>query len=302
MLLVVLTGFILNTTWNASKSVLGYATSTSPVTLLQETNIQRSQNGKNVLALNSQLSQAAQAKANDMANRDYWSHTTPDGKQPWQFISDAGYTYITAGENLAYGFDTSAYTVSGWMNSPAHKENLLNSEYMEVGFGIANAANYQGTGEETIVVAMYAKPQKVVTPNSAQTGRAPETPITQRSTPSETTPTAQQPEAPVANSDEPEEIAQAPITNPEPTAQTLQAKEVARIDVLTNGNAQWAALAASVLATVAIIAFVIKHAKLWRRYIVRGEDFIIRHPVLDTLILSVGVLGFLLTRTTGFIH
>ncbi|MEK7153450.1 MAG: hypothetical protein AAB834_05870, partial [Patescibacteria group bacterium] len=66
--------------------------------------------------------------------------------------------------------------------------------------------------------------------------------------------------------------------------------------------AQWAALAVSALATVALISFVTKHAKLWRRYLVRGEDFIIKHPVLDTVILAVGVAGILLTRTTGFIH
>jgi uncharacterized protein YkwD len=306
MLLVVLCGFLINITWSAGKSVLGYATNVSVTSLLQDTNTQRDQNGKSALASNSLLNQAAQAKANDMANRNYWSHNTPEGKQPWQFISDVGYTYMSAGENLAYGFDDSSATVAGWMNSPPHKANLLNNDYTEVGFGIANSADYQGDGEETIVVAMYAKPQKVVTPQSATTGRAPESKAqatpTEQIAPTEpaqeTEPTAPAESTPTDESKEATPV----ITSNEPVTQTLPAKEVARIDVLTNGNAQWAALAVSILATVAIAAFIYKHAKYWRKALVKGEQFFIHHPVLDTIILAVGVIGVILTQTSGFIH
>jgi hypothetical protein len=303
MLVVVLSGFILNLTWNVGKSVLGYATNVELTSLLQETNAQRSQNSQGALSLNSQLSQAAQAKANDMAARNYWSHVTPDGAQPWTFIANVGYSYNAAGENLAYGFDSSSAAVAGWMNSPTHRENLLNGNYLEVGFGIANASNFQDTGEQTIVVAMYASPQKVVTPQTAQTGSAPpktaptppeaSTPVA--STPVETTePVAETPAAATGATDN---------TNTTPTeAQVLPAKEVARIDILTNGNAQWAALVVSALATLSILTLLFSHIKLWRKYLLRGERFVVRHPLLDTLILAVGVLGFVLTRTSGFIH
>ena len=136
-------------------SVLGYATSISVGDLLAGTNSQRSANGVASLALNTKLINAAQAKANDMVARDYWSHTTPDGQQPWVFITQAGYSYRAAGENLAYGFATSSDTITGWMNSPPHKENLLKTTFNDVGFGIANSANYVGTGQQTVVVAMY---------------------------------------------------------------------------------------------------------------------------------------------------
>lgn len=310
MLLVVLCGLLINVTWSAGKSVLGYATDVSATSLLQSTNTQRSENSKSALAINNLLSQAAQAKANDMAARNYWSHTTPDGKQPWQFITDAGYTYIAAGENLAYGFDTSSATVAGWMNSAPHRANLLNGEYTEVGFGIANSANYQETGEETIVVAMYAKPQKVVTPSSATTGRAPETTTNTQaqSSPEQSTPNAgaEQP----ASQNIPAEASTQPQTNPssdtaanqETQNQVLPAKEVARIDVLTNGNAQWAAMAVMILASTALFVFIAKHARYWRRFMARGETFIIHHPVFDTVILAVGIIGIILTRTSGFIH
>jgi hypothetical protein len=308
MLLVAIAGIILNATWNVGNSVLGYATNMSSSGLLQATNQQRSQNGKNALALNSKLSQAAQAKANDMAGRNYWSHVTPDGKQPWAFISNAGYSYTSAGENLAYGFDTSTAAVSGWMNSSTHRANLLNSSYREVGFGIVNSSDFRGDGEQTIVVAMYGQPEVVVAPQTAQRGSAPSEPAIEplpASSKPETTPKSEQPatkgqlkETPAA----PAETAIVDNTAAEPQTLTLAAKEVSRIDVLTNGNAQWAALVVSVLAAVSIFALLFSHIKLWRKYLAKGERFIVRHPFFDAAVLAVGFLGFVLTRTSGFIH
>lgn len=139
-------------------SVLGYATGISPQVLLAETNGERTSNHESALQLNSQLTAAAQAKANDMAARGYWSHVTPDGKQPWSFMTTAGYQYEAAGENLAYGFGTSGQVIDAWMHSAEHRANILDANYQDVGFATANAANYQGTGPETIVVAMYGEP------------------------------------------------------------------------------------------------------------------------------------------------
>lgn len=143
---------------NSSKSVLSYASSTSVNSLLKETNDKRADNKSPLLNLSDSLESAAQLKAQDMASRNYWSHVTPDGKQPWYFIEQAGYGYSTAAENLAYGFNSSGETVSGWMNSPEHRKAMLDANMREVGFGIANVANYQNKGPETIVVALYASP------------------------------------------------------------------------------------------------------------------------------------------------
>src|SRR5690606_1752560 len=79
--------------------------------------------------------------------------------EPWVFINNAGYNYLRAGENLAYGFATSGDTISGWMNSPTHRNNMLDTAFVEVGFGFANSENFNDSGPETVVVAMYAKPQ-----------------------------------------------------------------------------------------------------------------------------------------------
>ena len=186
MLLVVLCGFVLNLTWHPGQAVLGYATSISPTGLLDETNTQRTQNSETALAMNSQLMQAAQAKANDMVAKNYWSHVSPDGTQPWQWITNAGYSYMSAGENLAYGFDTSSATVSGWMNSAEHRANILNSDFQDVGFGIANSPNFNGDGEETVVVAMYGQHQRIVSPSIVKNGTTTPTPAPAPATPGST--------------------------------------------------------------------------------------------------------------------
>jgi uncharacterized protein YkwD len=139
-------------------SVLGYATNIQSNVLLADTNAARSTNHKAALELNPDLTAAAQAKASDMARRDYWSHVTPDGKQPWSFINTSHYQYEAAGENLAYGFGSSGQVVTAWMNSPEHRANILNGDFRDVGFATANVADYQGHGPETIIVAFYAEP------------------------------------------------------------------------------------------------------------------------------------------------
>jgi uncharacterized protein YkwD len=157
--------------------VKSYATDMSDDGLLEETNKMRLQEGLPPLKLDPLLDSAAQSKAFDMGNRNYWSHDTPDGKKPWTFIENAGYTYSKAAENLAYGFDSSKTTISGWMNSPGHKANIMDPELKEVGFGILNAPAYQNHGSETIVVAMYGKPSSAAQPTSSSPVAASLTPL-----------------------------------------------------------------------------------------------------------------------------
>ncbi len=189
------TGLLISFLWKptGNKGVLAYSVEMSGGALLTATNQQRAQNGAGSLTLNEKLSAAAQAKANDMAARNYWSHNTPEGNPPWIFISNAGYSYSRAGENLAYGFATSSETINtGWMNSTSHRENMLNKDYTEVGFGYTNASNYNNNGEQTIVVAMYATPLSAPTPAPA--------PAVAKTTPKQTTVTTT-PEAPKTTRD-----------------------------------------------------------------------------------------------------
>ena len=89
---------------NTSGSILGYATDISATKLLTLTNEERAKNNLPALLYNERLSQAAQAKGEDMFEKNYWSHYGPSGETPWEFILDAGYQYEYAGENLAKNF------------------------------------------------------------------------------------------------------------------------------------------------------------------------------------------------------
>lgn len=310
MLLIIGLGFVVNSLWGNHSRVLSYATSIGTTSLLQETNTQRMQQGIGALALNNSLSNAAQDKADDMATRNYWAHVTPDGVQPWEFMSAAGYEYTEAGENLAYGFATSGDTVVGWMNSPAHRDNLLKSSYKEVGFGIANAANYQGNGEQTIVVAMYGTPVKkvvaaaqnpVTTPTQVPS-LAPDTPV---SSPAPPLPEPVQPAQPANDTPAPAtnspDTAQ-PVINTAEEARGLTAKPVTRFEVLTAGNAQWGLMVIAVLASIAAITFVYRHGKMWRRYLIKSEHFLIKHPLYDIALVAAVVVSVVLSRTSGFVH
>ncbi len=162
MLLIVGVGLLLNSFWAQRSVVLGDRTDLTASQLVYETNQQRHAAHETDLSLDNQLTAAAQAKANDMVARDYWSHTTPTGDAPWSFITSAGYNYRSAGENLAYGFSTTTETINGWMHSPEHRANILGRDYRDVGFATATSSNYLGHGPKTIIVALYASPASTI--------------------------------------------------------------------------------------------------------------------------------------------
>ncbi len=121
--------------------------------IISLTNQSRQEQSLGALTENQLLNSAAQSKANDMLAKGYFAHNSPDGKTPWDFITAAGYNYITAGENLAVNFTEAENVENAWMNSPGHRANILNSSYKEIGIGIAQGP-YQGH-EAIFVVQMF---------------------------------------------------------------------------------------------------------------------------------------------------
>lgn len=104
--------------------------------LLTETNAVRADNGVGPLRFSRRLGEAAQGHAEDMAAGDYFAHTSPSGSTLASRIEAVGYDYSTAGENLAAGYNSAKDTVTAWFNSPGHKANLLNPNFVDVGFGL----------------------------------------------------------------------------------------------------------------------------------------------------------------------
>lgn len=323
MIAIISLGLLFNS-WlsGLNRNVLGYATEMSSSSLLTGTNTQRSANGLGALALSSLLNQAAQAKAQDMMVNNYWAHDSPTGVTPWYWISSVGYAYTTAGENLAYGFTTSSATITGWMNSPGHRANILNTSFTQVGFGIVNAPNFNGTGPQTIVVAMYAKPvvsapaPAPAPPAPAPVAKSTPAPVPKTVQPAQKTEVPAPTPAPVAEAPAPEatptenEVAQEPV-KPEEVAQAAasssggiiseQSKDVTRIQTLSATNASWGGFAISLLASVALLAFLLRHSLAWHRFIVKGESFVLHHPIADIAFVIIAILGFILVQGAGSI-
>ncbi len=299
VLLIIISTFLVSLIQPIQKrGVLAYATNLSSNTLLSATNQQRTSNGVGTLQTNSQLTAAAQAKANDMIARNYWSHNTPDGQEPWVFMKNAGYNYLRAGENLAYGFDDSGDTVTGWMNSPSHKANLLDTSFTEVGFGFANGENYNQNGKQTVVVAMYGKPQVL-----ASTGNGQAAPVTKPAVPVSSTPATPivNPPTPVITQAETKPAA-APVTTDTPITAEPVTKNISRLASLTDGRMPWATFAVGVITGIALMAILFRHAAGMRHMLRDGERFVMHHPLLDTVLVSLVLVGVYLTQTSGFIR
>ncbi len=287
-----------------TRSVLAYATSMSVGGLLSSTNQQRGANGVGTLSLNDQLNAAAQAKANDMASRNYWSHNTPEGNPPWGFVSAQGYAYQKLGENLATGFNDESSTISGWMASQGHRDNMLDPAYVQVGFGYANNPDYTsgGGGPMTIVVAYYAQP-KVLAATAPAASPPPAASPAAKANPAPApspAPVATPPAAPPA-------AAPAPVSAPRATTQSQAApapKRTSKAQVALSSLpiAKFGTLLASAVAVAAITLFASRHILAFKRALRRGEVFVIRHPLFDIALVSLAALGLAFSKTVGFIQ
>lgn len=271
--------------------------------LLTDTNAARADNGVAALQLNGKLDAAAQAKANDMAARNYWSHYTPDGNPPWVFVTDQGYSYQKLGENLAAGFSDEQATIDGWMASPPHRENMLDTAFTQVGFGYANNANYTsaGGGPMTIVVAFYGEPSVPAAPANVQ-GESTPAPSA-NSTKSGAAPT------PAPTTNQPSSTQQSPKTPQPSTSQTAANKQPKSSDTsrlqlaLPSASLTSTSVSASVVLAAALILFWIsRHMLAIRRYFIKGERYAVRHPLADIGLVVIAALLFILSRTAGVIH
>lgn len=105
--------------------------------MLQLVNTERKKKGLKSLVADEQLQKVARAHSSDMLKRGYFSHMTPEGKDPFYRMKTAGINYKKAGENLAYA-STLAKAHRGLMNSPSHRAAILNKSFERVGIGIVD--------------------------------------------------------------------------------------------------------------------------------------------------------------------
>lgn len=123
-----------------------YTEKFSPEAFLSLTNDVREAQGILPLVINDELNKAAEAKALDMMEKNYWDHFRPsDQKAPWDFIKESGYSYKVAGENLAKGYATPQGITKAWVNSPTHHANMVSRKYQEVGFACIEIVDESGS-------------------------------------------------------------------------------------------------------------------------------------------------------------
>lgn len=138
--LLILTAGTISIPFSVEAKIVERTATTVPYTemqIIEASNKERIAKHLTILAVNKELSIAAQRKADDMAKNSYFAHYSPAGVSPWDWLREVGYNYVYAGENLAVHFTTLDTLMQAWMHSPSHRANIVNMHYLETGVGIA---------------------------------------------------------------------------------------------------------------------------------------------------------------------
>lgn len=159
---------------NFAVSPVEAQTTYSSEDIINLTNQDRQTANVALLNENTDLDNAAAAKAADMFQYDYWAHYNPvTGASPWDFITKSGYDYEAAGENLAEGFSTAQDVNTAWVNSPDHYANIINPDFKDIGVAVSYG---QLQGSYVILVVEefgeLAQAPVIPTPHAAPTPQA----------------------------------------------------------------------------------------------------------------------------------
>ncbi|WP_214414329.1 CAP domain-containing protein [Sphaerisporangium fuscum] len=100
------------------------------------TNAARQEQGCSPLRIDEHLREAARGHSDDMAAKGYFDHNSQDGRSPWDRIKAAGYKSSMFAENIARGQATPEAVVKAWLNSPGHRENIMNCGLKAIGVGV----------------------------------------------------------------------------------------------------------------------------------------------------------------------
>lgn len=110
--------------------------------VLNLVNQERAKAGLTPLKNDWELARVAEHKSQDMAAKNYFSHTSPTYGSPFTMMQNYGIKYKSAGENIAQGQTSAAQVVNAWMNSSGHRANILNKNFTHMGVGYVKDGNY----------------------------------------------------------------------------------------------------------------------------------------------------------------
>ena len=141
------------TSATASVSTTFQVSSGVECNLLNLINQLRAQNGIPALLSNASLTNIAYSRSTDMLNRNYFSHSTPEGKTIFNILAENGIRYGCAGENIYFCSPATNGSESAilntWLSSPFHRDNLLNGGYRQAGIGIVD-----GGGKRIVTIVL----------------------------------------------------------------------------------------------------------------------------------------------------
>lgn len=163
--------FLLGSSFGSSlflhKTVLGAEIAAS--VLIDLTNESRLAYNQSPLLRSPLLDQAAELKGQDMVEKEYFSHNSPDGVTPWHWFRKVNYNFLYAGENLAINFTDSVEVENAWLESPTHRANIMNVEFREI--GMATVKGTYNNYPTIYIVQMFGTPAyggTVLSKNSTQ--------------------------------------------------------------------------------------------------------------------------------------
>lgn len=125
--------------------------------VLAAINLERKKQNRKPLAFNKQLAVAARKHSQRMVREKFFDHEDPTGRGPSERVDAEGYRWSRIGENIAMnsGYrDPVPQAVVGWMKSPGHRRNILDSDYTETGIGIARV------GKSLYFTQVFARPRR----------------------------------------------------------------------------------------------------------------------------------------------
>ncbi|WP_219500454.1 CAP domain-containing protein [Nonomuraea ceibae] len=102
------------------------------------TNTARARQGCGPLRADARLTRAAREHSYEMARSGQFTHESPDGSSPWDRMERAGYP-AGAAENIGRGYSSAEEAVSGWLDSPDHRRNILSCDFKAIGVGVVSS-------------------------------------------------------------------------------------------------------------------------------------------------------------------
>ena len=144
-------GLLISVSTFAGSFILG--TEITPESVLAQMNFYRGLHGLAPLRIEPRLAEAAQDRMRHMEDQLYWAHESPSGASPFMWLTLRSYSYSSAAENLASGFETAEILVGSWMESRGHRRNILGADFEDAGIAIIEGSvTRRATGRSVVVL------------------------------------------------------------------------------------------------------------------------------------------------------